>query len=458
MVFNEKNELLTFIDTCKNIRQKELIMKKLSIVVLSLLLPIMVFGSVFGLKPLPYFKLSPNLLRDTIYVPETLDIYVVEIGETEWEHETKFTFEYLPYHHGRPQIKHVYSHVDFGDGWVPFVRGDFEYNASQLCTAFSIGIALDEDELLVFTSGTVEYDDFDRLTRFAIIMDDDDFGEMQQIIEIEYLSDTEMQISVFLQEDGETEYQNVEIGLDSQNRMQSQTVYSSTDNENFAPEARFSFNYHPQDTSTIQDFIRYLSDNIVMLMLMEGDMIYGMVTEYTEMHWENPIWKANHKHIYEYDSDLLMTYKKWYSFFNNWEYYYRDSYTYDVHGNMIEEFGEHYQEGEYIDSSRTEMGYTALTDNQDINAPAISPISVSIYPQPFAGSVNILGESKAGGELHVEIFNLRGQKVRSFNMLSGTNFSWDGKDDGGKNLPSSVYFLRAGQGSAFQTKKLMKIK
>ena len=125
---------------------------------------------------------------------------------------------------------------------------------------------------------------------------------------------------------------------------------------------------------------------------------------------------------------------------------------------MIEEFGEHYQEGEYIDSSRTEMGYTALTDNQDINAPAISPISISIYPQPFVSSVNILGESKAGGELKVEIFNLRGQRVRSFNMLSGTNFSWDGKDDGGKNLPSSVYFLRASQDGKSSSKKVIKMK
>ncbi|MFW5628528.1 MAG: T9SS type A sorting domain-containing protein [Candidatus Cloacimonadaceae bacterium] len=441
-------------------------MKKMITIVFSLLLPIMVFGAVFGLKSPVTLKLNPSFLSQTIHVPQSIDLFQKDVGESEWIQVDKVTYEYLPYQGSRPRIKHVYNYLDIEGEWIPALRGDFEYNTSQLCTEFVIGFVADDDELIPLMSGTVEYDAQDRLTKYEMITAFDGDGEVLNRIEIEYFSDYDMDIYVFFQDGDWIEYQQVEIELDSQNRMRSQTVISSYDGVNWQPDTKFTFAYHAQDTSTAVDFIRYLTDNIVMLMLMEGEMMYGMVTEYTESYWDGDIWRADEKHIYDYDSNLFKTAKKYYYFGDfkdsssakSWRHYYRDSYTYDAHGNMIEELGEQYQDGEYTDSFLAEVGYTMLTDNEDLTAPAVSPIDISIYPQPFAGNVNIFGESKAGGEIKIEIFNLRGQKVRGFNLPSGASFSWDGRDESGKELPASVYFLRAGQDSAFRTKKLIKIR
>ncbi len=448
-------------------------MKKLSIILLSLLLPMMVFGAVFGLKPIIDLKLDSNIFRNTVYVPQTFESQIWDIDEEEWLPDRTVFYEYLPYHSGRPQLKRVDLDVymclgPFGTFVFP-VRFEFtEYNASQLCTEYVMRLIDDDGELMDVSIGMIEYDDYDRIIKFEDMAVLDDEHEGMHKIEIEYLSDNSMLINSFEQGEDYLEYTKMEIELDSQNRMQSQTAYISDDGENWELDTKFIFSYHAQDTSTIQDFIRYFSDNFVMSMFTENEIMYGMVTEHTQLHWDGQIWRATHKDIYDYDADFLKTTKKSYYYEeiddkNNtlaggWIHDYRETYVYDDHGNMIEILGDDYHEGEYYEAYIAETGYTALTDNQDISAPAISPIKLSIYPQPFAENVNILGESKAGGEIKMEIFNLRGQKVRSFNMPSGAKLTWDGKDESGKDLPASVYFLRAGQGSDFQTKKLIKIK
>lgn len=448
-------------------------MKKLSIILLSLLLPMMVFGAVFGLKPIIDLKLDPNILRNTMYVPQAIEAYARDIDETEWHPDISVYYGYLPYHSGRPMLERVDADIyirlgPFGN-FVLSARFEFpEYNASQLCTEFVMKLRDDSGEFVDAAIATIEYDDYDRLTKFEhIAVLGDETGGVQRM-EIEYLSDNSMLINTFEQDEDYLEYQKVEIDLDSQDRVQSQTTYVSEDGENWELDNKLTYSYHAQDTSDIEGFIRYLSDNIVIHMFMEYEPLYGMVAELTELDWDGQIWRTTEKHIYDYDADLLRTAKKSYRYeelddkddssAGGWFHYYRNTYVYDSNGNMIEELGEDYHEGEYYETYNSETSYIPLTDNHDLSTPAISPINVSIYPQPFAGSVSILGESKAGGELKVEVFNLRGQKVRSFNMLSGTTLTWDGKDESGKELPASVYFLRAEQGSTFQTKKLIKLK
>jgi flagellar hook assembly protein FlgD len=61
----------------------------------------------------------------------------------------------------------------------------------------------------------------------------------------------------------------------------------------------------------------------------------------------------------------------------------------------------------------------------------------------------------------IEIFNIRGQKVRKLEM-KGENFystTWDGTDNSGKALPSGLYFaqLKAGT-TAIAQHKMMLIK
>jgi len=67
------------------------------------------------------------------------------------------------------------------------------------------------------------------------------------------------------------------------------------------------------------------------------------------------------------------------------------------------------------------------------------------YPNPFNAGTTIKFESPHKGEGFFEIYNILGQRIRSYdvNMVVGRNyFFWDGKNDDGYHSPSGVYFYR----------------
>jgi len=85
--------------------------------------------------------------------------------------------------------------------------------------------------------------------------------------------------------------------------------------------------------------------------------------------------------------------------------------------------------------------------------PINQPNTMIAYPNPFKDSIRISFKdtSKRSG---MDIYNLRGQKVRSI-ASSANAYEWDGKDDQGKNLGAGVYFGRETNGK--QTIKLLRL-
>ncbi len=87
---------------------------------------------------------------------------------------------------------------------------------------------------------------------------------------------------------------------------------------------------------------------------------------------------------------------------------------------------------------------------------------VGNYPNPFRATTNIEYVLKNPADIIFDIFNLRGQKVRSLaegHCLSGTHYlTWDGKDDGGKACGSGVYYLRLKSDSHDIQRKMLLVK
>ncbi len=102
------------------------------------------------------------------------------------------------------------------------------------------------------------------------------------------------------------------------------------------------------------------------------------------------------------------------------------------------------------------------TANDEHVMPETSAKIAGIWPNPFKTSCNITFSTTAKGPVRLEVFNLRGQKVRS--LASGYlakgnhNLVWNGTDDFGKALASGVYHLRLQAGEARQTRKITIIK
>lgn len=92
-----------------------------------------------------------------------------------------------------------------------------------------------------------------------------------------------------------------------------------------------------------------------------------------------------------------------------------------------------------------------------------SPISgFSAYPNPFNPDVRICFNLAKSEDVELNIYNLRGQKIRTLQKgkLSGGNhvLRWDGRDDSGRGVGSGIYFARIQSKQEIRSIKLTLIK
>jgi len=90
--------------------------------------------------------------------------------------------------------------------------------------------------------------------------------------------------------------------------------------------------------------------------------------------------------------------------------------------------------------------------------PAYSTGIRKIYPNPFAGSLNIeMGIKEAGQRYKLAVYNLKGERVFDFEgQEQGVfQYQWDGRDRNGKRLAAGLYLLRFSSGTKVQISKIM---
>jgi len=84
------------------------------------------------------------------------------------------------------------------------------------------------------------------------------------------------------------------------------------------------------------------------------------------------------------------------------------------------------------------------------------------YPNPFNPVTNIVFELNVSGKTQIEIFNAKGQKVKTLmnKKLEKGNHSiaWDGKNNQNNSVSSGVYFYRVSVNGAQKINKMLMIK
>ncbi|MFA4959929.1 MAG: T9SS type A sorting domain-containing protein, partial [Candidatus Cloacimonas sp.] len=87
---------------------------------------------------------------------------------------------------------------------------------------------------------------------------------------------------------------------------------------------------------------------------------------------------------------------------------------------------------------------------------------LSSYPNPFNTVTYLSFESTKDCLAEINIYNLKGQMVRSWKELSlkqGTcNLSWDGKDNKGLSVPAGVYIWKVQSGTQTLSRKMLFLK
>lgn len=99
----------------------------------------------------------------------------------------------------------------------------------------------------------------------------------------------------------------------------------------------------------------------------------------------------------------------------------------------------------------------------DPGAPALplrSDLGIA-YPNPFrsGAQTRIAVDVKEGESGTLEIFNLAGQKIRSYNLPAGShNLQWNGLDANNRPVASGIYYYKLSTGSYTQSRKLVIVK
>jgi hypothetical protein len=84
------------------------------------------------------------------------------------------------------------------------------------------------------------------------------------------------------------------------------------------------------------------------------------------------------------------------------------------------------------------------------------------YPNPFNPETTISFEISESGKTEVEIFNVKGQKVKTLlneNLEFGSHsIVWDGRNDKGEQVSSGMYFYRISVNGNQKTSKMLMLK
>jgi len=95
----------------------------------------------------------------------------------------------------------------------------------------------------------------------------------------------------------------------------------------------------------------------------------------------------------------------------------------------------------------------------------ITPLTTKLkgsYPNPFNPSTTIAFEMASEGQVVIDVYNIKGQRVKTLvnGVLGAGSHSvvWDGNDASGRAVSSGVYFYRMTSGGYVKTQKMLLIK
>jgi hypothetical protein len=104
---------------------------------------------------------------------------------------------------------------------------------------------------------------------------------------------------------------------------------------------------------------------------------------------------------------------------------------------------------------------TSVEEDEETALPGLFELSQS-YPNPFNSRTVIRYSLFKPADVSLTIYNVLGQKVRTLvdqvHQSGRMSVIWDGKDDGGNDLASGIYFCRLQAGELSQTKRMVLLK
>jgi len=244
---------------------------------------------------------------------------------------------------------------------------------------------------------------------------------------------------------------------DAQGRIVSEILQSSADSLSWADYCRYDTIYHTHDIGPHYKFLENRV-NIDYMPWITGELpVDGMPLSYTTLGWNGYEWHNLDRIVYEWDAQDRLTLIQEETWENAaWTAENRTLYSYNDLNFVLEAVDQGYYYG-WNDDYKFVYQWEQFSPVDDPAAPTPDPLLLSVYPMPFRDNVSIECKATTDSPLRVEIYNQRGQKVRSLDVSKGGNAVWDGKDDNGRTAASGVYLIRAEQNGRRGTAKVVKL-
>jgi hypothetical protein len=111
--------------------------------------------------------------------------------------------------------------------------------------------------------------------------------------------------------------------------------------------------------------------------------------------------------------------------------------------------------------AETTDSITILGVDDNLTIPQVTKL-IGNYPNPFNPETTISFSLEAKGKVLVEVFNLKGQKIKTLLNKSAESgyhsITWDGKDDFNNEVGSGVFFYKLTTDSYTETRKMIMMK
>jgi hypothetical protein len=102
------------------------------------------------------------------------------------------------------------------------------------------------------------------------------------------------------------------------------------------------------------------------------------------------------------------------------------------------------------------------TANEDITVPVVATELKTNYPNPFNPETTIAFNMKETSEVSIEIYNVKGQLVKTLlndvKDAGSHSVIWNGKDNNGRAVSSGIYYYKMNTGKYSSTKKMIMMK
>jgi len=248
--------------------------------------------------------------------------------------------------------------------------------------------------------------------------------------------------------------------LDTQGRITDILFYGSEDSVNFSMDRQVGVTYHPDDTTTGQQYIQNLS-HLFMNCNFWQIQNYGMVNTITT--FSNEVqgnWSVVRRRIFDYESFNInnITYQDNNNL--NWYNYSQIQYVYNENAlpvQMLTCIWNVLANDWTIPYRIVNYTWEQYTSNAEENI--VHPARlISVYPNPFRDVLTI--EMNNDKEMHtrVSIYNCKGQLVRTLDKAIAKSITWDGKDNDGKYCSEGLYLIKVESPTWQEIRKAVKLK